>query len=907
MAEDKDLKIALLEKENLALKAKLHEYGYFFYDSDQALSGAEKMQIFRQYFRCREDVFAQKSINRTTGKKQYFFVCIKKGFKPDCRLGEKGFNCGKCTCRSPKKLDILDFKRHMKEPDNDKTLGVYPLFSDNTCCFLAFDFDDDYWFECMLSLYHTCIAKGITPLLERSQSGNGGHLWLFFQIHVPAIQARNLGSYLLGEAMKSNPHITFNSYDRMFPSQDVLTGPNGMGNCIALPLAYDAYLKGNSAFIDEHGVVIDHPIEYLQTIPMIEDRTITSLLNSYEGLENFFMEQDQLTMKLNLDNPYTESFEAICDSRIHISKRNLNAITIRDLRKIGSMPNPKFYERQRQHLYIKTEDTPRILSEVEETDRELFLPRGTQESIEQKFAGCSIKWTDHTCVGTPLDLRFTGELRPDQLDAVKHADYHDIGIFESPTGSGKTVMALYIAARKQVSTLIILPKLSLIEGWKEKAHSFLSIPVSESKRHPYIGELSGQHKKLNYHLDIAMINSLARTDDLPELFSHYGMVIIDECQHVASDMFRSVLKYCSSKYIYSFSATPEREDKLDRIMFMYCGKVIYKASKATRLALLDFDKVLVKQMTAFKPDPSATTYQQVISQMAVNQRRNNQIFRDISRMLEEGRHILVLSDRREHLNTLFDMVQYKTDQCYLVTGITGKKERKKAFEDIEKCTGGFVLFSTISLLSEGYDLPALDTLFLTIPIKWKGRLVQSIGRIHRGCDGKTLVKVYDYVDYQCPMFQNMFKYRLKEYYDNNYRMQEESGNETVDNKVFNRAEYFAVMSTDIANAHHSVYISTEDINLDIYKTLMESFDSAQRHGAFIKIDTNSHQDNLEEIIQYINGLSIDIQKTDHVKMCMIIDQCIVWHGTFGIIDSPKADDYLIRLDNKELAEEIYEK
>lgn len=897
-----------LKRENEFLKNKLKEFDHFSIENIRTIRTAEeKIRLFRSYFRGREDVYATRFISKKTGKKGYSFVCKNRFDAQCCQITLKTGSCHGCSFHCPVPLTDEIVRRHFSKPNNDHSVAIYPLLSDNTCYFLAFDFDDDYWFESMLSLYHMCLSKKIRPLMERSQSGEGGHLWIFFKEKISALKARNLGMYLLDETMKSNPHIRFNSYDRMFPSQDMLLSEDSIGNCIALPLQYDAYKKGNSAFIDESGVACDHPIDVLAEIPKLTEEAVDLILQEYEGIENCFVENDQLRIELGQTSSYSQGFEAFCDSRIHINKMKLNALTLRELRRIGSMPNPEYYQKERLHQFISSEDTPRILSEVEETDREIILPRGTYSRFAMEFAGSNIKFKTKFSAGEPIDLTFKGQLRLDQQEAVHCAHKENLGIIQSPTGSGKTVIALYIVAEQKVSTLVIVPKLELIDGWRRQAEEFLTIPPSSKKRDAYIGELSSRRRKLKFHLDIAMIHSLANRDDLEDVFSHYGMVIIDECHHVASEMFRKVLRRCACKYIYSFSATPKRQDHLDRIMYMYCGRLLYSASQNLRLSLLNFDKILVKQATTFRPDPAARTYSEIIGQMIVSERRNFQIFKDISRAVKENRHILVLSERVHHLEILYEMIQRVEDNCFMVRGDMKQKERNEVFAKLQMLKESYVLLSTGSLIGEGFDLPSLDTLFLTVPIRWEGRLNQYIGRIHRSSTGKSNVKVYDYVDLNNPMFQSMFKARLKEYYANNYHIQEETETAVIENQVFSSNTCLPILKADLAKARSSIYISTNYISLEKYKQLMNSFDQAQQRGTVIQLETSSKQKNLDEVSKYIKGIGIVLHSTEGSKQVLIIDRRIVWCGTSGVLSVQKEDDYQIRLENEALATEIYEK
>jgi superfamily II DNA or RNA helicase len=293
--------------------------------------------------------------------------------------------------------------------------------------------------------------------------------------------------------------------------------------------------------------------------------------------------------------------------------------------------------------------------------------------------------------------------------------------------------------------------------------------------------------------------------------------------------------------------------------------------------------------------------------MVINERRNYQIFQDVARAAKEHRHILVLSERVQHLDLLYHMLRYIEPNCYVIQGDMKTKVRREMIAELQSLHDGFILLATGSLIGEGFDLPSLDTLFLTVPIRCQGRLNQYIGRIHRNYDGKNEVKVYDYVDFNFQMFQSMFAARLKEYYSNNYHLQEETESVIVDNQLFTGENYLSVLKEDIQHAKKSIYISTSYISLKLYKSLMKVFNEAQTHGTVICIETNSHQKDLEEISEFVRGLDITVNITDSAKQVIVIDQNIVWYGTVAILSIQKKEDYQIRLVNKKLAEEIYEK
>lgn len=566
-------RIQQLEQENAFLKAELRKRGYFYLSANEKLSTIDKIEIYLSYFRGRPDVYAERYFSKKHQKFGWNPAC-DRSFQAGCKKGKIKNYCSICPISQFPSLDEDILKRHFTGKLTCEGIGIYPLLTDNTCYLIAMDFDEDNWFDDMLSVYKTALRFEIYPLMERSSSGQGGHLWLFFESPVKALKARKLGSLLIQEAMEGNKNLNFNSFDRMFPNQDYLP-QGGFGNLIALPLRHDAYLKGNSSFINDLQQVIDHPIEYLASLPKLTEQQLDRILNSYYK-NDYFFDQQQMGLSLDTNMKYSKQMYGLENTMLCIEKKNLNLYTLSVLKRLGSMYNPEYFLKQKLKKPIYRETTPRVLSYYEEDDRYLYLPRGQKYKLQEIFPEAEIQLEAQVTNGQVIDIAFTGELWQNQQEAVNTLMQYDMGIMKAVPGFGKTVMALYMIGQRTVSTLVIVPNKEIQKQWEQRIHEFLTIPPCKSKRDSYIGIYNGSKKKLRGHIDIAVAASLANLENIAVTLKEYGMIIVDECHHAASDTFTRVLRNVNAKYIYGFSATPKRKDGLEKIMHMFCGPIRYE-------------------------------------------------------------------------------------------------------------------------------------------------------------------------------------------------------------------------------------------------------------------------------------------------------------------------------------------
>ena len=884
-----------LKQENQQLKQILKELGYVFVDNDIVLNKEKKLGIFMSYFKGRNDIYACKYFNKKINKYSYSFVCQNKFLKGICPILSKRKCNSECIYFKPAPLTKDCYLSHMQEKNH--SIGIYPLLTDNKCFLLAIDFDDDLWFDNILCTYRVARKYSVPALMERSQSGNGGHLWIFFENAIKASKARMLGDFLLKEAMKTNKHISFKSFDRMFPSQDYLSG-NGFGNLIALPLQYEAMLNKNSLFINEFEQPISKPFHYLFSIKKISEDHIDNILPNNKEL---IQESLGDNFPLNLLDRITQPIEITEDALINISKKSLSAKSLFIIRNIASITNPEYYEKLRLHLSVYK--ISRTLSEFIETDQEISIPRGLKSRLLEQIDFDLVTYNDKTVVGDAIDISFKGSLRTQQQTAANTLLEHEIGILEAVPGFGKTVVALYLMSIIQKSTLIIVHSKELLLQWKSKIDEFIDYPPSKLKKDHFIGEYHGSKKKLKGHVDIALIQSLTKLEDI-QLLKKYGLVLIDECHHASSDTYRNVLRNIDAKYIYSFSGTPKRKDKLDKIMYMYLGNIIYRTDKSELIKNRNYEQILVPRMTTFRIIDTSTKFTQVCNELYKNTKRNYLITQDVINEMKGNKNIIILTDRKEHIHILYEQLKYYDYDIFCLSGNNSTKERKLITEQIHQ-SKHYVIIATSQLIGEGFDLPSLNTMFITMPISYSGRLSQYVGRLHRDYQSKEVVTVYDYVDINIGVLQNMFNKRLKAYKTEGYKVA--NNNEVIDFEqvVFDRANYEYFLQPRLLSAQKNIVLFINDCKLYRIQKLYPLFISILSKGIKIYICLNKSYD--KTISDYLNEICTRILNTDEHINAIMIDEKEVWNSSSSYLGVQNKDLYYLKIIDDILIESLKSK
>ena len=658
-------------------------------------------------------------------------------------------------------------------------MGVYAMLQDETCFFLAVDFDDEDWQQDATAFLETCRRLDVPALLERSRSGNGGHVWFFFEEAIPASLARKLGSHILTETMEHRPEIGLDSYDRLFPNQDTLP-KGGFGNLIALPLQKQARQRGNTVFLDEQFGPHADQWAFLSSVRRMSRARIEALVRDAESKGRIIGVRMAMADEED-DNPWTappsrrrkeppipgplpDKIEVILGDQIYIAKENLVPGLRNRLLRLAAFQNPEFYRTQAMRL--PTYDKPRIIACAEDHPKHFALPRGCLDEVMETLKTLRIQpvLRDERYSGTSLKVSFHGTLRPEQQAAADALLGHDTGVLAATTAFGKTVVAAWLIAQRGVNTLILVHRQQLLEQWIERLSSFLGLPAKT------IGRLGGGRNKLTGALDVALIQSLVRKEVVDDCVADYGHLIVDECHHISARSFELAVRRAKAKFITGLSATVTRKDGHHPIVFMQCGPVRHRVNAKAQAASRPFTHHVLVRPTSFRaavvsePDPRAE-FHQLYEALWNDDKRNQMICADVVSAVNQGRSPLVLTERIEHLQRLAQLLSPEIPRLILLQGGQSKKVLAAALAQLAQIpeTVGRAVLATGKYIGEGFDDSRLDTLFLALPVSWRGTIAQYVGRLHRLHEGKREVRVYDYADLNVPMLSRMFDRRCRGY------------------------------------------------------------------------------------------------------------------------------------------------
>ncbi len=743
-------------------------------------SPQEKICLFRSLFRGREDVYPHRFVKRKTGEAGYSPVCANEWQRGLCE--KPRVKCAACPHRSllPVTDDVI--RQHLSGKDNSGkpfVCGVYPMLLDETCFFLAADFDKKTWQQDCTAVLETCREYAVPASLERSRSGNGGHLWIFFTEAIPATQARSLGSFLLTRTMERRPEIGLDSYDRFFPNQDTLPS-GGFGNLIALPLQYEARQAHNSEFLNDEFQPYPDQWAFLSSIHKMEPAEVETVIREAERKGGTIGVRLALSDE-NADDPWTlppsrqkkdapittplpDELQLTLGDQIYFAKEDVPPELRNLLIRLAAFQNPEFY--RAQAIRLPTYKIPRIIACAEDHPKHLSLPRGCLQEVQTLLTGLNIKpvLKDERNAGVPLPVDFQGELRPDQRAAVEAILPHDTGVLAAATAFGKTVVSAYLIAQRAVNTLVVVHRKPLQEQWVERLSFFLGIPAKE------IGRFGGGKKKSTGRIDIALMQSLVRKGVVHDSVAEYGQLIFDECHHLPAQSFEAIARRVQAKYVVGLSATVARKDGHHPIIFMQCGPIRYRVNAKEQAQQHPFAHIVQVHPTGFLPpfegsDDPRQRFQELTEALVQAAHRNKQIIEDVLAAVREGRSPVVLTERTEHLTLLAEALRPQVQHVIVLQGGMGKKASAAAQEKLKAIPPGEerVLLATGRFLGEGFDDARLDTLFLTLPVSWRGTIAQYAGRLHRLKEGKSEVVIHDYADLGAPMLARMFDKRCKSY------------------------------------------------------------------------------------------------------------------------------------------------
>lgn len=787
-------RLQALQEENNRLKALLEAHAIGWQPEPETIEAPEqpfatplaletprtneaKVALFMDCFNGRRDLYALRWESKN-GKAGYAPACANTWRAGIC--GKPAQKCSTCPNRQLLPLDVKAVHGHLA---GRHTIGIYPLLPDDTCHFLATDFDGEHWQNDALAFMKTCTRFSIPATLEISRSGNGAHIWILFSQPVPARDARLLGTAIVSATCRSSRQLSLASYDRFFPNQDTMP-KGGFGNLIALPLQPKPRNEGKSVFVDSELIPYPDQWNHLASVSRMTHQELNEAIHrTSEGnhpIDIAFTpdEEDIEPWKTpeprtnKLSGPLPASVSIIQGNQLFIAKEQLNQALTNRLIRIAAFQNPEFHKAQAMRLPVWNK--PRIISCAENFPHHLALPRGCADAVRELFKenAISLELRDERVPGKPIAVTFTGSLRNDQRQAIKAMLSHETGILSAPTAFGKTVTAAAIIAERNTSTLVLVHRSELQKQWKERLQTFLELPKGVP------GLIGAGRNKPGGIIDIALLQTLARKENLAELLDNYGQIIVDECHHLSAFSFEKVLKAAKARYVLGLTATPIRRDGHQPIIFMQCGPIRHQAKQSENAPT---ELEVYPRILDISGLPETEGIQNLFRSLVENEQRNRAIATDTITAYREQRNILILTERTEHLKILQALLAPSTSNLITLHGRMKKKERAATLEHLETLGAQEpkVILATGRLIGEGFDYPPLDTLLLAMPISWKGTLQQYAGRLHRHHPDKGDVRIYDYIDLNHPQLARMWQKRRNGYLAMGYRIQKAGGGNTL--------------------------------------------------------------------------------------------------------------------------------
>ena len=969
-----DLRILFrkLEKENQYLKTLLDKADIPYalnehfdydptesveYDADQAsrinkyepnLAIANK---FFSMFWGRQDVYAKRS------KKGAYYPQCENRWKHICPKQQKQRKiCEDCELKSWVRLTPQVVLAHLNGYKDDGTdvIGVYPAHSDGTCRFIVFDFDshekgseendfantDNEWYDEVEALRLICKDNGIDTLVERSRSGRGAHVWIFFNKPVDVVAARNFGFLLLDKGATSVNLKSFKYYDRMYPSQDVL---NSIGNLIALPLQGQAVKKGNSVFVDENWNAYPNQLNHLFATHKLTRGEVESKISRWQldlaigGASSDYSKQKYRPKPWKREQnlfscDVTGSLSITLADGVYVDTLNINPRLQNQIRCMATIDNPIFYKNKRlgysnyyhfSSIYLGTDENGYIK-----------IPRGLLEKLTEACdkAGINYSIDDQRERGQPIRCSFNGSLKEEQDIAAEVMLNFDNGILSAATAFGKTVVCSYLIAKRKVNTLILVDKVNLLSQWTEELGKFVlcneTLPEYTTKtgrikkRSSVVGNLSGTKDTLTGIIDVATVGSLFRRGDFHEKINTYGMVILDECHHAAAATCQAILRKVNAKYVYGVSATPIRSDNLDKINFMYLGPIRHKYTALERAVKQGIDHFVIPRFTrvinvSINQDDINSSYKLI----AESEIRNQQIIDDVRKCISEQRTPVILTKFKEHAKLFYDSLENDAKNVFIMYGDNTSKENDSIREQLLSTppSESLILVATGQIIGEGFNLPRLDTLMLAAPVSFEGRLEQYVGRLNRDFEGKNEVIVYDYVDSHLTVFNNMFLKRLRAYKKIGFKVKTDSKTDSLAEKqktsaIFTSKDYYEIFERDLVEAEYEIVISSPDISHNKVERFINIIKARQESGVRVSVITENPDNRLVgnpvyimDLIRQLRDAGINVGYTDNInEHYAVIDKALVWHGGMNLLGKADVWDNLIRVKDIGAAAELLE-
>lgn len=854
----------------------------------------QKLSLYMEYFAGRKDVYAQKWSNG-------------KGYSPALTNWYEFFQAR--NDRHKRQSITKHYATYTKKvvyqqissADQYHHFGIYPLLPGDVTRLLVFDFDKHSSpvdpSATTKAVLATCNKYGIDSLPEVSSSGNSFHLWIFFREPVKANRVRQLGKLILLEAMASSDSVNLSCFDRMVPTQDRLP-KKGFGNLIALPLKWSEVQENRSTFTD-------HDLHPLQPSLLFEQLAQTKRYSSSE-LDVFInIIINDIGMMPGQEDPLTylrqqalpKKVNGYIGGEIFIRRTALTHADQLSLLSLATFANPEFIKKQQMRVPVW--NIPSMLTAASVTRKYICLPRGI---LSQLKAQCRCHFTTRFTKVPTLHIEFRGQLRADQQKAVTSIQHQSTGIICAHTGFGKTVVGCALIAIRKVPTVVIVPTSNIAKQWQNKASQFLKIedqpfpektPTGRNVKKQQVEIINGIRNHPSRLVDIVNIRKLARmsAQERSDFYQNYGQIIVDECQHISAVTFEDVLSQANVKYIVGLTATPERSDGLQQFVYYRCGKIVYQ-SQAQDNTLIH--RYLYPRYSGVGEIPRVTvaeSYSQKIADLVNDDDRNQQIVNDIEKCLADHRHILLLSNRIQHLKKLKKMLNQDVEhnKLHLIVG------SEKAKLEITDSTAAYVILSTNRYVGEGFDLPSLDTLFFALPFSWKGNTKQFLGRLERGLEQKDELRVFDYVDIADPIFAKMFRKRARVYKQSGYEFVTPTGQHSYRSGFYTSSDYLPVWENDLQTGQEILLITKK-----ISKQLIQRLNKLTNEGKRVELQTPMN--NLIHGL-LLPAIHVKLQNVPGNNAC-IVDHRICWYGDINFDGNSYSGSSAVRIVNEHLSKKM---